>query len=302
MADIFTDEELKAAEQTTVEPVETPAEEQSQEGQPRDPETGKFLPKDPAPEGEPEAEPRGENKVPQGALHAERERRKTAETELKKAQEQLQALAALREQVKARQPDPVQPPETDDTGLKHLTERLNQVEQTAHKATQTLDMQRIEEAENQQIAAVVAQSEAAYRTQKPDYDDAIRHVVNARAHELELYGLSPVEIRTALGNEVADIARSAIAQGRDPAELGYQIALSRGYRPGSGEAQPGQGQRTVDAVAAARSQSRSLGQAAGSTPTQLTAEAILAMPSEEFEALYMTPEGRKLIDSIGGAA
>lgn len=290
--DIFTDEEIKALETAETDASDQVVETQEQ---PRD-EHGRFAPKPTEEAEEAPAEPKQQDTVPQGALHAERERRKGVEAELKKAQEQLQALAALREQVKARQPATVETPQIEDDGLKHLTERLNQVEQSTHQVNQTLDMQRIEAAENEQIAAIVAQSDAEYRLEKPDYDDAINHVVQARGRELALYGYGPLEVRNIIGNEMVEVAKAAIAQGRRPAELGYQIAVERGYRPA--ESPAGQGQRQVEAISNARSQSRSLGQAAGATPKQLTADAIIAMSPEEFENLYMTREGRALIDSI----
>jgi hypothetical protein len=292
MADEIISEEELAALAATEEQVEAPVAEETSE-QPRDPETGKFVKK----EADEEGEEKPDNKVPQGALHAERERRKSAETELKKVQEQLAQLGELRRQVQSRQPAPFEKP-ADDTGLDHLTQRLAEQERNLNRVSQTIDLQQIEAAEQRQIQAVVAQAEAAYRSIKPDYDDAIRHVVQARARELALYGLSPGEINNALGNEVAEIVKSAISQGKDPAELGYAIAIERGYRPTGAETGGGQAQRTIDAVATAKQQSRSLGQAAGSTPQQLNADAIIAMPPDEFEALYMTPEGRKLIDSI----
>lgn len=299
MADIFTEEELKALETAEAEaqaPVETPPDpvaDPPASEQPRDPETGKFIPKEPDPAGDPEAK-KGDT-VPQGALHAERERRKTAEAELKKVQEQLQHLATLREQVKSRAPAAIEKPEGDDSGIEHLTRRLAEVETRTTDVSKTLDLQRIEQAEHEHLAAIAAQSDAAYRAVKPDYDDAIKYLVEARARELALYGYDPVQVRNALGNETVEIVRSAVALGKDPAEMAYTIAQSRGYRTPEGS---GEGKRTVDAVAAAREQSRSLGQAAGASPKQLTAEAIINMSPEEFEALYMTADGRKLIDGI----
>jgi hypothetical protein len=294
--DIFTDEELKAletAETEAQEQTETKVEttEEATDDRPRD-EQGRFVSKEATEEDDPK--PKGDT-VPQGALHAERERRKTAESELKKANEQLQALAALREQVKSRTPATVEKPEGDDTGIEHLNRRLAEVETRTTDVSKTLDLQRIEQAEHEHLAAVAAQSDAAYRAIKPDYDDAIRYLVEARAKELTLYGYDPVQARNVLGNETVEIVRSAVALGKDPAEMAYTIAQSRGYRPAEGS---GEGKRTVEAVANAREQGRSLGQAAGSTPKQLTAEAIINMSPEEFEALYMTPDGRKLIDGI----
>lgn len=310
--DIFTDEELKAADaverqlEEGAEQGTGPGGEEAATDQPRD-EQGRFAAKDK--EGDDGRPP--EKHVPQGALHAEREKRKasdqranSAEAELKKLQEQLGAIAKLREQVNAR-PTPQAPTEQDGGNeLDYLKSRLAELEQQTTRVGRTLDNQTLDNQEQAAIHAALSHSEALFRQSTPDYDAAVHYVLNARASELALYGLSPVEVRTALANEVADIAKAAIQQGKDPAELGYAIAQSRGYRPESAGAQSGgtgKGAAKIEAIGHAKAQSKSIGQAAGSSPEQLTAEAIIAMSPAEFEALYMTAEGRATIDAICGA-
>lgn len=304
MADsIFEDDELQAealAPDADAPPVENAPE--------RD-EHGRFKPKEqpaeeppaqeaPAEEGD-EAK-RGDGTVPQGALHAERERRKSVETELKAAKEQLEALAKMREQIASRRPEPL--PEADDpAAMEHLRARLAQTEETVTRYGQDRDMQATQAREVAELGNVIANAEAAYRQQQPDYDEAINHVVNARAKELSLYGLPPAQIQQEIVDEALDIVRSAVAQGRDPAELGYQIALSRGYRPAqAGEAAPAQSgaAATLEAIAKAQGASKSLGSGGGSTPQQLNDAALAAMSDDEFSALYSTPEGRKMIDAL----
>lgn len=311
MADgIFTDEEIKA-EQTGATDVAT-AEEQAhaeaeRQDRPRGPD-GKFLPKEEEPvvEAAPEAVvEEGKEKggtVPQQALHAEREKRKAAEGELGKIREQLDALAKMREQVASRKPADL-PAADDPAALEHLRTRLAEVEQGQNRLSQHMDTQAINDAELQQLGGVMAKSEAAYREAQPDYDDAITHVVQARARELQLYGLTPPQIQQTISEEATEIVRSAVAQNRDPAELGYQIALSRGYRPKEGEQKPNgadksAAQVTLDAIAAAKASGKSLGSASGSTPKQLNAETVLKMSPEEFDAVYSTPEGKAMIDAL----
>ena len=101
-----------------------------------------------------------------------------------------------------------------------------------------------------------------------------------------------------------DIVRSAVQQGRSAAELGYQIALSRGYRPeqaqaGDGQQPQGGAAAKIAAIAAAQAGSKSLGHAGGgATPKTLNAEAVAAMSADEFDALYSTPAGRAMIDGL----
>lgn len=309
MSDIFEPEELEA-EQTgadgtiSEQPEQT---EQQTDDRPRD-EHGRFAPKqaEEQPTAE-EGEAERSRQVPQGALHAERERRKEAEGKWRSAQAQLDALQQMRQQITARQPEP-QPqieirqddPASETAYLRH---RLEMIEGTQAGMVQRQQLDQVETAEQQHLAAVLSDSEAQFRAAQPDYDAAIDHVVNARAKELALYGLSPVEIQHTLRQEVLDITKSAIQQGRAPAEVGYELARLRGYqRAGQAQQQdqqPGAAQRQVQAVGAARAASKSLGQASGSATTRdLDANTIASMSIDEFDALYSTPEGRRLIDAL----
>lgn len=304
MTDIFTDEELDAAQDTLP---------QTDDAVPADTiqrdEQGRFAPKDDAPPADDEPpvdeKPKREGTVPQGALHAEREKRKSAEADLASAREQLAAIAELRRQVAERQPAPI-PAIDDPAALEHLRQRIEQQDQTLNRFTQERDTQAINDAEMVQLRDVMATSEAEFRAAKPDYDSAINHVVQARAQELSLYGFSPVEIQQAIAEEAADIARTAIAQGRNPAELGYQVALSRGYRPEQAPAADltatqttgGNAVAQIEAIARGQAASKSVGSSGGVRTQQLNAEAIASMSPDEFDALYSTPEGRKLIDNL----
>ncbi len=304
MADsIFEADEIAADQQGAEAPLNADDASQQAPQQPRA-DDGKFAAKPEPIDGEPPAEAeqrKGDGKVPQGALHAEREKRKGVEAELTKARETLAAIAQMREQVANRQPEPL-PAADDPAAIEHLRQRIAQQDQTITRFGQQMDNQAIEQAEARELGAVMQASENDYRVQQPDYDNAIQHVVEARARELQLYGLDPAAIQQTIAEEAMDIVRSAVAQNRNPAELGYQIALSRGYRPDAQQQpqqQQGGAQATLAAIAAARSGSKSLGQAGGgATPKALNAEAIAAMSGDEFEALYSTPEGKRMIDAL----
>jgi hypothetical protein len=317
MDSIFSEDELKAQEAAPDAEIEQhePAEQGGQD-RPRGPD-GKFLPKeDPDASGDEEGKEKG-GTVPQQALHAEREKRKAAEDrerskddELAKVREQLDAIAKMREQVAARKPADL-PAADDPAALEHLRTRLNEVEQGQTRMSQHMDDTALAQREVQELGNVMVQSEARYRQEKPDYDDAINHVIHMRANELALYGLAPAQIQQTIAEEATEIIRSAVQQGRDPAELGYQIALSRGYqialsrgyRPAEGdgktEAKPNGGaQATIDAIARAKASGKSLGAGGGGSPKTLTAEALAALSDDEFEAIYSTPEGKAMIDAL----
>lgn len=297
MTDIFTDEELEAAADTLPQTDDAvPAETVQRDEQ------GRFAPKEDAPadEAEPPAEdkPKREGTVPQGALHAEREKRKGIEAELTSAREQLNAIAEMRRQIAERQPAAL-PAADDPAAIEHLRQRIEQQDQTLNRFTQQRDNDAVNNAEIMQLRDVMAISEAEFRTTQPDYDAAINHVVQARAYELSLHGLPQAKIHQIISEEAADIAREAVRQGRNPAELGYQIAMSRGYR--AEQAAPAQNNAAVaqvEAIGRGQAAARSVGTSGGIRTQTLNAEAIASMSPEEFDALYSTPEGRKLIDNL----
>lgn len=299
--DIFNADELQAEQQGPGEITPPVEETQEQKDQRERDEQGRFKAKEPVEEQEAEQAKPPAGTVPQGALHAERERRKDVEAELAAAREQLAAIAKMREQIASRKPADL-PPADDPAALEHLRARVAEQDQSLNRIGQQIDTQAANQAEVQQLGAVMAASENEYRSQQPDYDAAIQHVVEARARELGLYGLNPAQVQQTIAEEAMDIVRSAVSQGRNPAELGYQIALSRGYRPQAEQGQAnGNAAATVAALGAAKASSKSLGQASGTTPHQLNAETIINMGPEEFDRLYSTPEGRRQIDAIAGA-
>lgn len=314
--DIFTDDELKAQEPEAL--VETDEQKAERE---RD-EHGRFKAKEPvedpagdegADEGAEPAKKKGDT-VPQGALHAEREKRKASDAERDAAKaennqlkEILDAIRQMREQVASRKPEDL-PAADDPAAIEHLRKRMAEVEQTTTRVTQDRDNELLNQRELQELGGFMHQSETAFRQQKPDYDDAINHVVQSRARELARYGLSLPEIQQTIAQEATDIVRTAVAQNRDPAELGYEIAQDRGYVPKAAENTDttaadkpnggGGAQAMLDAIAAAKAQGKSLGSGGGSAPKTLTLEAVAALNEDEFEAIYSTPEGRRMIDGL----
>jgi hypothetical protein len=307
MADgIFTDDELKAQEATEQTALETPVETDEQKAERERDEQGRFKAKETAEETAEVVEEGKEkgNTVPQGALHAERERRKAAEVELTQLREQLGAIQKMREQVASRKPEDL-PAADDPAAIEHLRKRLGEVEQQTTRVTQTMDQAALDQQELQQLGSFMGQSEAAFRQEKPDYDEAINHVVQARARELTRYGLNQAQIQETIREEATEIVRTAVARGLNPAQLGYEIAQDRGYVPKQAQQQEetakpngGGANAILDAIEQAKKANKSLGSGGGSSPKTLNAEAVLALSPEEFEQLYSTPEGRAMIDSL----
>jgi hypothetical protein len=293
----FTQEELEA-EAATADTAEAPPVARDEQG--------RFAPAEIEDEQEeaPAAAPeRTQRMVPHGALHAEREARKADRAELAAAREQLDQLKALRDRIAATRAAPVEPeapqaePE-DPTGINHLKTRLSQLEGGfRERQTQEAD-QGVAQQESQILYSGLMQSEAAFRAQTPDYDQAATHLAQARARQLQMMGFQPHEVQQTIADEVLQITRAAIEQGREPAELAYQWAQTYGYSPQAKQEQAVN--PMLAAIAQGQKNSRSLANGrGGATASDVNANAVAAMNDAEFEALYATAEGRRLLDAMG---
>jgi hypothetical protein len=288
---IFEDDELQADALSPE--AEAPPVEKAPERGP----DGKFVAKEPSEETPAASDESDEGKppagtVPQGALHAERERRKAVEADLASAKAQLEAIAKLREQVAGRQPAAL-PDANDPAAVEHLRTRLAEIEQGQTRVTQRIDAQQLDDAEAQQLGAVMTTSETAFREKQPDYDPAIQHLVNARAEELALYGYQPAQIQQVIADEAREIVKAAVQRGQDPAEMGYKIAVSRGYRPSGATASKRRRQRHARGHRTSKGRIQVARRGGGSSAAQINAEAIAQMSDDEFSGSIPRPKARR---------
>ena len=69
-----------------------------------------------------------------------------------------------------------------------------------------------------------------YAQQNPDYNERFNFVQNRRMKEFELLGVPQEQWQTQLENESIQLARVAMQQGRNPAELLSELASHWGYQ------------------------------------------------------------------------
>ena len=297
MAD-FTEEEL-AAEAATFDTQEA----ELVASAPARDEHGRFAAAEQLEEPAPQQQQERSKTVPHAALHAEREGHKATRAELAAAREQLGQLQAMRERIAANRAAPAQEQvvapkdgEEDPNGLNYLKAKVAELDGGFRDRDAREQEHGVVQQENGVLYGNLMQSEAAFRAKTPDYDAAASHLANARASQLQMMGLQPHEVQQTLAEEVLEITRAAIQQGREPAELAYEWAKTYGYAPQG--AQPAI-HPTLAAIASGQ-KSRSLSSGRGAAPAgDVNAQAVAAMDENEFMALYNTPEGRKLIDAMG---
>lgn len=297
---------------TSAQPDPNAAPQQPQGQQPQGQQPQGQEPTDPNAPVDPNAQPQGQQAppppgfVPHQALHQERARAQEL------ARQNAMLMARTNAILSRQQPQAEQLPDlnVDPVGyVQALGERMETFQQT-----------QFEQQRDQQIHQAIEAEEANFRTIAPDYDQASDHYVNSRAQEL-LHFYPPQQAQQIMLQEARQMAQEAWQRGIPAAQMVYQMAQARGYRPGTAPqpqqmmpqgVQPGQPatqqpqgqqfapatpqqpqpqgatpQQQVQAIRQGQGAARSLSTGAGgAAPAQLNAEALLAMSDEEFEAHF----------------
>lgn len=236
---------------------------------------------------EPKTDRPPEGYVPHQAMHAERTRRQALEQQLN----ELQAKFAEMEKASApkdEMPDPVlEPQEYADWYKRKQDEQQDQFKQ--------LQKQFAEQQQRDHLTRFTQQSEAQFRQQTPDYDDAVKHLTEARTKELAFWGADQQQIQQQIQRDIWEIIQNAAQTGRNPAEAAYQIAQARGYRKAEpAPAAPDVGAQ-VEAKAKAQAATESLSGAGGPANNGLPSAKDLAEMSEDDFAKLSDDDLRKVM-------
>lgn len=259
------------------------------EPKPSEPVAAPVAQAEPAGEADPEKPPPG--MVPTGALHQERERRKTAEAQFAELQRKLQEMEA---KLSAMAPKPAEPEiVVPDPILEPEAFRKFQIEQVKARAAEAAEIRQQQEAYQRHHAMMARLNSdvAAFKATTPDYDAAFRHAVETRKSELAFYGNDEAQIAQQLEADVQALVTQAYAKGRNPAEMFYEYAQMRGYVKPAAVAAPNRAPAAqVVALAEAQRQTATIGTAGGpSSSGGITLEQMARMSERELAAL---PKGK----------
>ena len=241
------------------------------------------------PEPKPEKPPEGY--VPQGALHAERQKRKEEQAARKALEDRLAKLEARLAEPKEQPveedvPDPVMDPAGFREFYKRERAREREEREQQEQARQAQDRQ-------QQMAAYVQRAEQAFVAQTPDYQAAIQHLGQSRRQELTMQGYSPEQVQQIIAQDIGAIAQNALRSGKNPAEIAYELAKHRGYRP----AQTGdEDARRIAALATAQRQAGAVSGGGSPANGKLTVKQLADMSPEDMAKL----SDREFQEVMGG--
>jgi hypothetical protein len=198
-------------------------------------------------------------------------------------QAQVAELHTQRQQIPAAETDPVG----------HLIRRVELSEQREAMRLQQEQQALQTQQQVQAISGLVAQSqrlEKEFETKQTDYADAIAYLTAGVGRELEASGYSPQERAQMIQEQGLGVAARALQLGKNPAQLLYQTAIERGYRPGRGTPR-----QALERLSAGQQHGRSLGNMGGRGPTPITVDRLLEASDAEFSKLMETAEGMALM-------
>jgi hypothetical protein len=140
-------------------------------------------------------------------------------------------------------------------------------------------------AAQQALVQRAQQAETQFKTETPDYDQAVTYLMNARRNELRAIGTPEENITATIQQEGLTTAALALQGNRNPAKVIYELAKARGFAAATpGEPSP----QTQEIIRQGR------GSPAPSTGRQrmITPESLARMDDISFAAAVTTPEGR----------
>ena len=221
--------------------------------------------------------------VPIAALHEERERRKELQRQVeavtRRTDERLNAIA----QKLAPQPEPVAKREMPDPER----DTVGAVKMTAEEVKILSDFKRQIEtraAQAQTVQAVLGQAsqlEREFVQTTPDYHEAGAFLRTARAQELAALGVDPYRAQQIVAAESVQLAHAALQHGRNPAQVIYTLAKTRGYA-GQQQQHVSDDAAKLARIAKGQEAATSLGAASGAPPAKTGIEALLALSDGDF--------------------
>jgi hypothetical protein len=179
-------------------------------------------------------------------------------------------------------------PEEDIFGaVKHLTEELSGIKKESAEQKAAREASEKQAAEQKVFVDKYRKACDEFEAAAPDFKAAYNYLLNSRAAELKAIGYdTPEALHNALIADEMAIAQMAFERGKSPAEMLYNLANQRGYKK---EAAAEQGKNSaaekLEAIERGQAANKSLANTGGSSgDPEMTAEALIAMPAEEFEA------------------
>jgi hypothetical protein len=272
----YSEEEMKMIEEGEEEVLteeETPAEEKLEEVPSEEPPTEEVKGKD---------TPEEQIDKLTKALNAERAERRQLSTKVGAIDDLKEAVMRLREEKLKTPEEPV--PDYEEDPLGHMQHKLKEYDSELGSAKDQISQQQ-EVNKHLQLAQQVNAMESSFRATHPDYDDAMNHLRETRKDELTLFGITDEQqIEAELQSNARNIAMVAMQQGKNPAELIYQLATRAGYK--ATKAPSNTGETTLETVLKGQETASQTLSKGGEAEKGNTMDALLNADGETFDKMW----------------
>lgn len=255
---------------------------------------------------EPKAEVKTEDKpekvVPLAALHEERQRRKELQAEMARERQERAAKEAviqdrLNQMWQAQNPGPqFRDPNSDPDPLAAMAHNQQLTVQQLNELRQERQVQEArarQHAQTQQLVGWAQHQAREFAQEAPDFASAYKHMLSARKGELEAMGMDPQQVAQTLEDNELWVYQTAAQQGKNPAEMIYNMAKAAGYQKQAEQSNP---EQKVAALQKGVAASKTLGSSASSGKP--TAEQIANMSDEEFADFKKTLKRGQSISDV----
>jgi hypothetical protein len=225
-----------------------------------------------------------EKMVSLSALHEERGRRKSTESEKRALETQLAELRGKFSIIERLNVPPELPAATVENDLFGVVRNTTETVAEIQRRLRADDEARRADSERGQLVTAYRMDAAAFEAKNPDFKAAYNHLLSSRAAELQAMGYDdPMQLHQALTNDEMSIARMALGSRKSAAEVIYHLAQQRGYRKAA--LGTGRGADKIETINRGQQASKSLANTGGSAGDgDITGEMLLKMPMDEFEA------------------
>lgn len=225
------------------------------------------------------------------ALREERQTKADFQKQLGGMQERLQGFESLKDELntyrQSRQQTEQQDKFNDDPAnyLKQKVDELDQKQQDLVNQSQHANAQAL--AQQQEMAAIRSQAQQ-YAQTNPDYENAFDFVQERRTKEFELYGVPQEHWGPTLESESVQLARIAMKQGKNPAEMLYQLAQQWGYQQPAAPATPKQGSNEENLHRLEQGQKAASTLSSGGQADESLLKSVERMSDDEFDKFWDT--------------
>ena len=241
------------------------------------------APEEGADRGQQDVQP--ERMVALAALHEERGRRREADRHYREAQQQLAELRGRFSAIERHNAPQPAPPPTVEEDIFGAVKATSDAVAELRQRMESREARDREARHEQDVVAAYRTDAAQFETRNPDFRAAYSHLLASRAQELAALGYDdPRAIQDVLMADEFAVAQAAIARRQSPAEIIYNLARQRGYAGGSNAAR-GRGGERLASIERGQAANKSLSATGGASgDAEISAEALLKMPMDEFEA------------------